>query len=81
MLGVGPRHSWRRVRWTLLVGELVGPGSVGRLWCRGSSSPILVEGAAGFADGEVGAGDGVVDADGERALQVLYRVTPRVRGV
>ena len=38
ILGVGPRHSWRRAWWALLVGWLASPSVVGRPWCRGGSS-------------------------------------------
>ena len=34
-------------------------------------SPLLAEGAAGVADGEGGAGDGVVDADGKGIAGVV----------
>ena len=71
VLGVAPRHCWRRVWWAFLVGWLAGPAGVGRLSCVGSSSPILVDGAAGDADREGHAGDGVVDANGEGVAGVV----------
>ena len=57
VLGVGPRHSWRRAWWAFVVGGFAGLGGVGRFWCLGMSSPIVAEGA----DGEGGVVDGVVD--------------------
>ena len=66
--GRGPSPLLAEVQWVLLVG-------VGRLWCRGVSSPLLAEGATGVVDGEGGGCDGVVDADA--ALAAASR--PRAR--
>ena len=41
VLGVGPRHSWRRAWWAFVVGWFAGTGGVGRFWCLGMSSPIV----------------------------------------
>ena len=46
--------------WALVVRWLAGAGGVGRLWCRGTSSAILAEGA----DCEGGVGDGVFHVGG-----------------
>ena len=41
VLGVGPRHSWRRGCWALEVGWSAGPCGVGCFWCLGMSSPMV----------------------------------------
>ena len=45
----------------LVVSLLAGPGGVGCLWCRGSSSPILASVVAGVAPGVVEGGGVMVD--------------------
>ena len=56
----------------------VGPGGVGRIWCRGSSSSLLAEGATGVVDGE---GGDVTVLLMPMVLQVLYQVMRTVRAL
>ena len=78
VLGVGPRHSWRRALGALLAGLSAGPGGVCCLPFWSGSSPILAEGVAGNVDGEGPACDATVysvsGALGTRFAQVeLHR--------
>ena len=74
-MGVGGR---------LLARWLAGPGGVGRLWCRGGSSPILASAVAGIAPAVI-EGVGVVGDDAEAAMltlvalvMLMVRVLPAV---
>ena len=81
VLGVGPRMGGCQWFWARALGT---PGRGPRWRCCLVFSPVLavlVASGVMAADGAAGAGDGVVDADAEGALQVLYRPMPRARAL
>ena len=81
VLGAGPCVGGHRWFWgRALASPGGGPG--GRCWSVCSPNlAVLAASGVGAADGEGGAGDGVVDAYGEGALQVLHRVMSRARAL